>query len=126
MFFIGKADEVKFLLYVYAHRNVKSNVPFKAVETLVQSDDILEQDTVEQVLVKEETDAILAELENARIDSSCKSGEAEFVELQPEKRKKRSFSEWISRKKRGFCKAFSRICCCYKNNTTVSWFSFSF
>lgn len=121
MYFIGEPDEVKFLVTFYAHRNIKL---LNAVETSLQSDEKLEQDVGEDILVNVESELISPELVKARKDSSCRSDEPQFVELQPERRKKRSFSHWISQKKRGFCKALSRLCCCHKNNYTVGLFSF--
>lgn len=121
MYFIGEPDEVKFLVTFYAHRNAKL---LNAAETSLQSDEKLEQEAGGNILVKVETDSRSPVLVEARQDSSCKSDETQFVELQPEKGKTRSFSQWIRQKKMGFCKALYRLCCCHKNKYTVGWFSF--
>lgn len=126
MFFLGGQDEVEFLVNFYVRRSVKKNVPLKDIQTLLKNDDKPVQDTVEKDLLKAESETRLQKLETAKLDSSCKSDELQFVELEPRKTKKRPFNEWFDGKKIGFCEVSYRLCCCCRNKTTVSCFPFSF
>lgn len=120
MFSLGEPKEIKFLVNYYCRRAINRNLPLRAVQALLKP----KKETSVKDVVKEESVARLEQLEHAKLDSSCNSDESQFVELEEKKSKKRSFKEWINGKKQRFCKAFHRLCCCFRNKTTVSWFRF--
>lgn len=120
MFSSGDPEEIKFLVNFYSRRAVEKNLPLEIVQALLKPVDKPKQETTENDLVKEASDARLEKLEQARLDSSCKNDEPVFVELEEQTPKKSTLKEWIGKKKRGFCKAFHRLCCCFRNKSLVS------
>lgn len=111
---------MKVLVTFYANRSVKKDLPLKEVQAFIKSAVKSEQETDENDFIMEKREKRLAKLEELKLESSCQIEEPKLVEFEPKKTKKQMFSNWIKERKKRFCNALYKFCCCSTNNLTVS------